>query len=122
MKEENLNEIESILKAAQAVIITESNVHLLGRTKMHLDRRLNLNPDLSGATCPIIDLSAIDEWADHEVREIIRRHVLPFAVHDVNGMCAELEKLGAVVTNRPLDLGSVALFASVQEKEERSLA
>lgn len=106
---------EDVIADAQVVILTESACHILGRSKAHIDRALIV--DLPPFACPVIDLSAMDEWADAEVNAIVKAHCHPFEVRDVQGLCAELEKLGAEVKNEKIEFGSAAWFAAVPEME-----
>lgn len=116
MQQTRKNEVGEILKEAQVVILTESTCHILGRSKMHIARALLT--DLPQYACPVIDLSAMDEWADPEVNAIVKEHCHPFEVKDVPGMCAELEKLGAVVIQKPeIAFGGAEWFVSVLEVE-----
>lgn len=80
------------------VILTESTWHILGRTKGRIDRIFM--PEAPQVTCPIVDISALSEEYDREVHNIYHAHVTAGGVNHVDVMIAELEKLGAVVTNR----------------------
>lgn len=115
---------EDAMSNAQVVIVTESTWHFLGRVRGHIDRALM--PEAPAVTCPIVDISHLSEDYDREVNNIYHAHVTRAGVEHVDVMIAELEKLGAVVTNRKeeeaaqiseAEFNSAEWFASILEKE-----
>jgi hypothetical protein len=94
---------EDVLARAQALIITQDTLHVLGPAKLHVDRRLA--PEIPPVTCPIVDISALDSTLDEEVADILRAHVHPFEVVRVEQMIAEFEKIGARVFQNNVLMG-----------------
>jgi hypothetical protein len=88
---------DDIFARAQALIITQDALHVLGPAKLHIARVLL--PELPMVNCPIVDISALDASLDEDIAAILSAHVHPFEIVRVEQMIAEFEKIGAVITH-----------------------
>ena len=85
--------ISQTLQGARLVLGTQNMWHILGPVRGNIDRITA--PVLPGVTCPVIDLSTFDEGLDEQISSVITAHLTPSGLRDVDGILAELCKLGA---------------------------
>jgi len=83
-------------KRAQVVIAAPDAWHILGPHRAEIDRAaLEVLPAL---TCPVVDLSTVNEWLEQQVSAVVAAHLTAAGLRDVDRMLAELLKLGVPVT------------------------
>jgi hypothetical protein len=87
--------ISQTLQGARLVIGTQDTWHILGPVRGNIDRMTM--PDLPAVTCPVVELSTLDEEMYEEVSSVIAAHLTPSGLVDLEGILAELCELGAPV-------------------------
>ena len=110
---------EECIRRAQVLIVTEETWHLIGPEpyRAHGDRMFAKAPKV---TCPIINLSAVDEGNDEKVAEIIKACTAPTAgVINMEGLIAGLSALGGKVTPPPTPPQMKKTFGEGRKKQKK---
>jgi hypothetical protein len=93
--------ISQTLQGAQLVLGKQDIWHIFGPVRGNIDRITA--PALPAVTCPVVDLSTLDEELVEQVSSVIAARLTPSGSLDMEGIVAELYKLGAPMEGLPVE-------------------